>query len=168
LLFPFFPPLWRGCRSVYSSTSASAWGPFSHLLIDNKLLSLSISFSSSSSSFCHELLTCAACLRNTTQVSRQASRTHASTTRFTRSPGLNKYGHPLSSSPLAGALPCTRATAACPRPPPLPRPPQPGVRAHGKCQRKLLRQRMPPPDAGAALENEFMPSYCQTRFTLCV
>jgi hypothetical protein len=30
--------------------------------------------------------------------------------------------------------------------------PEPGVRAHGKGQRKLLRQPVPPPDAGAAEE----------------
>jgi hypothetical protein len=77
------------------------------------------------------------------------SHLHASTTRFSTSAGIIKYGHALSSSPPAGALLCNRHNR---RLPPLPVTPAPGVRAHGKGQRRLLRQPVPPPDAGAAEE----------------
>jgi hypothetical protein len=62
---------------------------------------------------------------------------------------------PVVLSP-PGPCPTPAPSAACPRPPPRPRPPQPGMRPHGKghaCPaglRKLLRQSVPPSDAGAA------------------
>ena len=42
---------------------------------------------------------------------------HASTTRFTRSAGIIRYGHPSSSRPAAGA-PCARCDRLFPPPPP--------------------------------------------------
>jgi len=54
-----------------------------------------------------------------------------------------------SSSALPGPCPSPDRRLT---PPPAPARAQPDVRAHGKGLRKLLRQPVPPPDAGAAEE----------------